>query len=188
MLCDLASLLGGRVAEEIAIGDVTTGASNDIERATKLAKQMVTRFGMSEKLGPQTFGEADHEVFLGRDFSANADYSPEIAYEIDKEVARLIDDAYAQAREILTEHRDQLDLMASVLIERETVDKVELEALLENHWDEFLKKEAEQKAAEADSDDESGDSGSAESESEPPTPASVPEPPAAPTQPPVFNA
>ena len=98
MLADLASFLGGRVAEEIAIGDVTTGASNDIERATKLAKQMVMRFGMSEKLGPQTFGEANHEVFLGRDFSANADYSPEVAYEIDKEVARLIDDAYEKAR------------------------------------------------------------------------------------------
>ena len=94
-----------RVAEEIAIGDITTGASNDIERATKLAKQMVTRFGMSEKLGPQTFGEANHEVFLGRDFSANADYSPEVAYEIDKEVSRLIDEAYEKARTILTERR-----------------------------------------------------------------------------------
>ncbi len=102
MLDTLAMMLGGRVAEETAIGDVTTGASNDIERATKMAKQMVTRFGMSEKLGPQTFGDANHEVFLGRDFSANADYSPEIAYEIDKEVARLIDDAYDKARSILT--------------------------------------------------------------------------------------
>ncbi len=88
MLPNLASFMGGRVAEEIAIGDVTTGASNDIDRATKLAKQMVMQFGMSEKLGPQTFGEASHEVFLGRDFSANADYSPEVAYEIDKEVAQ----------------------------------------------------------------------------------------------------
>ena len=147
MLDTLAMMLGGRVAEEIAIGDVTTGASNDIERATKMAKQMVTRFGMSEKLGPQTFGDANHEVFLGRDFSANADYSPEIAYEIDKEVARLIDDAYDKARSILTERRGQLDLMAEVLIERETVDKEELEALLENTWDEYLKKEAADKAA-----------------------------------------
>ena len=147
MLDTLAMMLGGRVAEETAIGDVTTGASNDIERATKMAKQMVTRFGMSEKLGPQTFGDANHEVFLGRDFSANADYSPEIAYEIDKEVARLIDDAYDKARSILTERRGQLDLMAEVLIDRETVDKEELEALLENKWDEFLKKEAADKAA-----------------------------------------
>ena len=191
MLSDLASLLGGRVAEEIAIGDVTTGASNDIERATKLAKQMVTRFGMSEKLGPQTFGEADHEVFLGRDFSANADYSPEIAYEIDKEVARLIDDAYGKAREILTAHREQLDLMAGVLIERETVDKAELEALLENRWDEFLKNEAERKAAAGESEDEPGDGDSAKSEGDSAEPKneSAPEPPVAPgTPPPVFNA
>jgi cell division protease FtsH len=108
-----------------------------------MAKQMVTRFGMSEKLGPQTFGDANHEVFLGRDFSANADYSPEIAYEIDKEVARLIDEAFEKARTILTERRAQLDLMAGVLIERETVDKDELAALLGNRWDEYL---AEEKA------------------------------------------
>jgi cell division protease FtsH len=75
MLDNIAMLLGGRVAEEVAMGDITTGASNDIERATKTAKQMVMRFGMSDKLGPQTFGDANHEVFLGRDFSANADYS-----------------------------------------------------------------------------------------------------------------
>ena len=146
MLDNLAMFLGGRVAEELAMGDITTGASNDIERATKMAKQMVTRFGMSEKLGPQTFGEASHEVFLGRDFSANADYSPEIAYEIDKEIRRLIDEAFDRARTILTEHRAQLDLMAHVLVERETVDKEELEALLENRWDELLAKEAEEAA------------------------------------------
>jgi cell division protease FtsH len=148
MLDNIAMLLGGRVAEEVAMGDITTGASNDIERATKTAKQMVMRFGMSDKLGPQTFGDANHEVFLGRDFSANADYSPEIAYEIDKEVRRLIDESYEISRRILTERREQLDLMAQVLIERETVDKVELEALLENRWDEFLAEEAAAKDAE----------------------------------------
>jgi cell division protease FtsH len=170
MLDTLAMMLGGRVAEEIAIGDVTTGASNDIERATKTAKQMVTRFGMSEKLGPQTFGDANHEVFLGRDFSANADYSPEIAYEIDKEVARLIDDAYDKARSILTERREQLDLMTEVLIDRETVDKDELEALLENKWDEFLKKEAAEKAAKPEPTPES----ESEEESETPEPGEAP--------------
>ena len=143
MMDQIAMMLGGRVAEEISVGDITTGASNDIERATKIAKQMVTRFGMSEKLGPQTFGDANHEVFLGRDFSANADYSPEIAYEIDKEISRLIDDAYERARNILTERKAQLDLMADVLVERETVDREELAALLENRWDEYLKEEAE---------------------------------------------
>ncbi len=150
MLDNLAMFLGGRVAEELAIGDITTGASNDIERATKMAKSMVMRYGMSDKLGPQTFGEANHEVFLGRDFSANADYSPEVAYEIDKEIRRLIDEAFEVSRGILTERREQLDLMASVLIERETVDKDELTALLENKWDEFLKKEAAEEAAAAE--------------------------------------
>jgi cell division protease FtsH len=183
MLANLASFMGGRVAEEIAIGDVTTGASNDIDRATKLAKQMVTQFGMSEKLGPQTFGEANHEVFLGRDFSANADYSPEVAYEIDKEVARLIDEAYEKARTILTENRSQLDLMASVLIERETIGKNELEALLNNRWDEYI-------ANEKPSGDDEGDSGGTATASDEPAeePAVAAEPPMAPGAPPAYNA
>ncbi len=186
MTDNLAMMLGGRVAEETAIGDITTGASNDIERATKMAKQMVTRFGMSEKLGPQTFGEASHEVFLGRDFSANADYSQEVAYEIDKEVSRLIDEAYEEARGILTERRKQLDLMASVLIERETVDKEELEALLADKWDEFLKKESETKAAEQDSNG----GGDQPVESEPVEKRQTPvvEPPMAPGTPPVLGS
>jgi len=142
MLDEIAMMLGGRVAEEIVFSDVTTGAANDIERATKLAKSMVTRYGMSERLGPQTFGDANHEVFLGRDFSANADYSPEIAFEIDKEISRLIDDGYEKARTILTERRAQLDLMAEVLLERETLDKAELEAVLSGTWEEFLASKA----------------------------------------------
>jgi cell division protease FtsH len=184
---NLAMMLGGRVAEETAVGDITTGASNDIERATKMAKQMVTRFGMSEKLGPQTFGEANHEVFLGRDFSANADYSPEVAYEIDKEISRLIDEAYEKARRILTERRAQLDLMADVLIERETVDKEELTALLDNKWDEFLRHEAEQKAAKQDAG--GGTPAPApEPEPEPERPAPSLEPPMAPGTPPVLGS
>jgi cell division protease FtsH len=152
MLDELAMLLGGRVAEEIAIGDVTTGASNDLERATKLARQMVTRYGMSDRLGPMTLGEDQHEVFLGRDFSATPNYSQEIAYEIDKEVRRLIDEAFDRARTILTERRTQLDQIASVLIERETVDKDELKALLDGTWEEYLKQEAERQAK-AESED-----------------------------------
>jgi cell division protease FtsH len=135
---NLAMFLGGRVAEELATGDVTTGASNDLERATKLAKQMVMRYGMSDKLGPMTLGEPQHEVFLGRDFAANADYSPEIAFEIDKEVRRLVDGAFDRAKEILTHRRAQLDLMADVLVERETVDKDQLQALLDDRWAEYL--------------------------------------------------
>jgi cell division protease FtsH len=149
MVDDLAMFLGGRVAEELATGDVTTGASNDLERATKMAKAMVTRYGMSDKLGPMTLGEAQHEVFLGRDFGATPDYSQEIAFEIDKEVRRLIDDAWEQAHKILVERRVQLDLMASVLIERETVDKDQLEALLDDRWAEYLVTEKAQEAAAA---------------------------------------
>ncbi len=153
LLDDLAMFLGGRVAEEIAIGDITTGAGNDIERATKLAKQMVTRFGMSEKLGPQTFGDANHEVFLGRDFSSNADYSQEIAFEIDKEVSRLIDEAYDRARTILTERREQLDLMARVLMERESVDGAALKALLDGDWDEYVASEGASSGDDGDAEE-----------------------------------
>jgi len=152
MLDDIAMMLGGRVAEAIAMGDITTGASNDIERATKLARQMVTQFGMSDKLGPMTLGEGQHEVFLGRDFSAQPNYSQEIAFEIDKEVRRLIDEGYDAAHRILSERRAQLDLMADVLVERETVDKEELEALLEGTWEEFQAQQAA-KAAEQGSEE-----------------------------------
>jgi cell division protease FtsH len=152
MIDELAMLLGGRVAEKLATDDVTTGAANDIEKATKLARGMVTRYGMSDKLGPMTLGDAQHEVFLGRDFSNNADYSPEIAFEIDKEVRRLVDDAFATAQTILEERRGQLDLMAEVLIERETVDREELQALLNDRWEEFL---AEHPAEESAGGDES---------------------------------
>jgi len=142
MLDDLASLLGGRVSEEIALGDVTTGASNDIERATKLARAMVTQYGMSDKLGPMTLGEPQHEVFLGRDFGATPDYSQEIAFEIDKEVRTLLDGAFERAKAILVARRTELDTMAQALIDRETIDKDEVAALLEGRWEEYLAAEA----------------------------------------------
>ncbi|MDO9556346.1 MAG: ATP-dependent zinc metalloprotease FtsH [Coriobacteriia bacterium] len=150
MLDEISMMLGGRVAEEIAIGDITTGASNDIERATKLARLMITRYGMSDKLGPMTLGDDQREVFLGRDFSNTPNYSQEIAFEIDKEVRRMIDEGFDKANKILTERRAQLDLMAQVLIERETVDKEELKALLEDRWDEYLEVEKERQANEPD--------------------------------------
>jgi cell division protease FtsH len=148
MLDEIAMLMGGRVAEELTMGDITTGASNDIERATKMARLMITQYGMSDKLGPMTLGEGQHEVFLGRDFSATPNYSQEIAYEIDKEVRRLIDDAYEKARAILSERRELLETMADVLVERETIDKDGLEALLEGRWTEYAAEEAK-RAAEA---------------------------------------
>jgi cell division protease FtsH len=175
MVDDLAMFLGGRVAEELATGDVTTGASNDLERATKMARAMVTRFGMSDKLGPMTLGEAQHEVFLGRDFGATPDYSQEIAFEIDKEVRRLIDGAWEQAHAILSERREQLDLMASVLIERETVDKEELAALLEGRWAEQLEKEKTAKETTAEAVVPKRRRTRAKKEEQPPD-ATVPEP------------
>lgn len=138
MIDDIAVLLAGRAAEEITSGDVTTGASNDIERATKIAKNMVTRYGMSEKLGPQTFGEGNHEVFLGRDFSSNADFGQGTATTIDAEISRLIIDGITSARTILTDNRATLDLMATVLIDRETLEGPALKAVFDNKWDEYL--------------------------------------------------
>jgi cell division protease FtsH len=126
---ELAMLLGGRVAEELMVADVTTGAANDIERATKVARQMVTEYGMSDDLGPLTLGQKQGEVFLGRDFASHPDYSDQVAFEIDNEVRRLIDEAHDVALEILTENRDNLDRWADMLIERETLDKDTVEQL-----------------------------------------------------------
>ncbi len=141
MYDELAVFLGGRVAEEIFCGDITTGASNDLERATKMARKMVVSYGMSEELGQQTFGQPNHEVFLGRDYGNTQDYSPETAQRIDEEVARIMRQAHDTAYAILTEHKDQMDLMAKVLLERETVDGEACVALLDNKWDEYLEHE-----------------------------------------------
>ena len=126
---ELAGLLGGRAAEEIVFGDVTTGAANDLERATKLARAMVTQYGMSEKLGPMTFGQKEELIFLGKEIAEQRDYSEAVAQEIDQEVRRLIDEAYSRAKEILTKYRDKLDLVARRLIEVETLEREEFEAL-----------------------------------------------------------
>jgi cell division protease FtsH len=127
---ELAMLLGGRVAEELIVGDITTGAANDIERATKVARQMITEYGMSDILGPLTLGQKQHEVFLGRDFSATQDYSDQVAFEIDTEVRRLIDEAHDEALDILQEHRAKLDELAAALIDRETLGKDEFMEIL----------------------------------------------------------
>ncbi len=127
---ELAMLLGGRVAEELIVGDITTGAANDIERATKVARQMVTEYGMSDTLGPLTLGQKQHEVFLGRDFATQPDYSDQVAFEIDTEVRRMIDEAHDEALEVLQENRAKLDEIAGVLMERETIDKEEVERIL----------------------------------------------------------
>jgi cell division protease FtsH len=127
----MAMTLGGRAAEEIIFGEVTTGASNDLEKVTATAKQMVMRFGMSEKLGPRVFGHDHGQPFLGREFSAEPDYSDEIAREIDDEIRRIVESAHVLAKELLTQHKASLAKLSEILVKRETIEKVEFEALLE---------------------------------------------------------
>jgi cell division protease FtsH len=126
----MAMTLGGRAAEEIVFDEITTGASNDIEKVTATAKQMVMRFGMSEKLGPRVFGHDHGQPFLGREFSTEPDYSDEIAREIDDEVRRIVEVAHKRARDILTEHRQRLTTISEILVKRETIEKEEFIALL----------------------------------------------------------
>ncbi len=126
---DLAGLLGGRAAEEIVFNDITTGASNDLERATKMARSMVTRWGMSSKMGPMVYGQKEELIFLGREISEQRDYSEAVAEEIDGEVRHLITQAFDRARAILVQYRDRLDAIARRLIEVETIDSTEFERL-----------------------------------------------------------
>ena len=130
LLDTMAMTLGGRAAEEVVFGEITTGASNDLEKVTATAKQMVMRFGMSDKLGPRVYGHDHGQPFLGREFSTEPDYSDQIAREIDDEVRRIIEGAHDRARAILDEHRDRLDSIAKVLVRRETIEKEQFEKLL----------------------------------------------------------
>jgi cell division protease FtsH len=132
----MAMTLGGRAAEEIVFDQITTGASNDIEKVTATAKQMVMRFGMSDKLGPRVFGHDHGMPFLGREFSSEPDYSDEIAREIDDEIRRIVEGAHQAAKDILTQHRDQLTMISELLLKRETIERAEFEALLEGKSEE----------------------------------------------------
>lgn len=123
-------LLSGRVTEQLKFGDVTTGASNDLERSTQIARQMVTQFGMSDRLGLVTLGKKQHEVFLGRDIMEDRNYSEEIAYAIDQEVRSIIDECYSVAKTILIEHNDRLEEITALLLEKEVLDGDELDELL----------------------------------------------------------
>jgi cell division protease FtsH len=122
---DLAFMLGGRASEELVFNDITSGASNDLERVTKIARSMVTRLGMSDELGPMVYGQKEELIFLGREISEQRDYSESIAEKIDDEVRNLVQEAYARAKEILKKYRPQLDAIANRLIEIETIDKDE---------------------------------------------------------------
>jgi cell division protease FtsH len=130
----MAVALGGRLAEEIVFGEeeVTTGASNDLQQVARVARQMITRFGMSEKLGPVALGRQQGNMFLGREIAAERDFSEETAATIDEEVRQLVDVAYRRAKDVLVTNRAVLDKLAQMLVERETVDAEELQDLLNN--------------------------------------------------------
>jgi cell division protease FtsH len=144
----LAKNLGGRTAEELIFGEVTTGAEDDLNKTTETAKRMVTRWGMSEKLGPRTFGRDSSQPFLGRDFGHEADYSEEIAREIDDEIRRIVEHAHERARQVLTEHIDELQNMSKVLIEYETFDAGQFQRLLAGEPVEEVFKDSDRKPAE----------------------------------------
>jgi cell division protease FtsH len=127
----MAMTLGGRAAEEIVFGEITTGASNDLEKVTETAKQMVMRFGMSERLGPRVFGHDRGQPFLGREFSSEPDYSDEIAREIDDEIRRIVESAHQTAKSLLSERREELERISKLLLERETIDAEQFVALLD---------------------------------------------------------
>jgi cell division protease FtsH len=124
---EMAFMLGGRAAEELVFNDITSGASNDLERVTKIARSMVTRLGMSEGLGPMVYGQKEELIFLGREISEQRDYSESIAERIDAEVRTLVQQAYERAQAVLAQYRAQLDAVAQKLIEVETIDRAEFE-------------------------------------------------------------
>ena len=129
MFADMVGLLGGRAAEELVFDDITSGASNDIERVSKLARTMVMRLGMSDKLGPMVYGQKEELIFLGREISEQRDYSETVAEKIDQEVRNIVNDAYIQAKRILTDYRNMLDAVATKLLEVETLSKEEFEQI-----------------------------------------------------------
>lgn len=130
LLDQLKTFLGGRVAEAIVLKEISTGAQNDLERATALARKMICEYGMSEKLGPITFGRRQEQVFLGRDLGRDKDYSEEVAFSIDKEVRAFIEEAYSETEQLLLANMDKLDAIAALLLEKETIDGKEIENLM----------------------------------------------------------
>src|SRR5918995_1106102 len=149
LMDQLAATLGGRAAEELVFNEVTTGAANDLEKVTSTAKQMIMRFGMSEKLGPRVLGRNHDLPFLGREMSAEPDYSEEVAREIDEEIRRVIEEAHERAHQVLKDHMDELHRLSAILIERETIDKEQFVRLLDGASEEEVFPE-EAPAAEAE--------------------------------------
>jgi cell division protease FtsH len=148
LMDQLAAMLGGRAAEELVFHEVTTGAANDIEKVTSTAKQMIMRFGMSEKLGPRVLGRNHDMPFLGREMGNEPDYSEEIAREIDDEIRRVIEEAHANAQQTLRDHMGELHKLSAILIERETIDKDQFERLLAGEAEDDVFREEEPPAVE----------------------------------------
>src|SRR5207244_392996 len=154
LLEEIAMTLGGRAAEELVFNEVTTGAANDLEKVTSTSKQMIMRFGMSEKLGPRVLGRNQDMPFLGREMAAEPDYSEEIAREIDDEIRRVIEDAHSRARAVLEEHTPELHKLSEILIERETIDKDQFERLLAGESFEDVFREEEEAVPEPEPEPE----------------------------------
>jgi cell division protease FtsH len=131
LLNNITILLGGRAAEELILNEFTTGSGNDIERATNLARKMVCEWGMSDEMGPLSYGKKEEQIFLGREFATHKDYSEETAQKIDKEITRLVSDSYEKAKKLLSDHMDVLNRIASVLLEKEVLNTVELDELIQ---------------------------------------------------------
>jgi cell division protease FtsH len=157
LIDQIGVLLGGRVAEEVVFGEVTTGAQNDLEKSTSLARRMVTEFGMSQRLGPMTFGRRNDHVFLGREFGHERDYGENIATVIDEEVSELISNQYGRVKDSLVSHRPHMDAVVKALLEKETLDKAEVDAIIE----EVNRRLANGESLETPSSNDSGSSGSA---------------------------
>ncbi len=130
LMNNIVILLGGRAAEELVLKDFTTGAGNDIERATALARKMVCEWGMSEAMGPLSYGKKEEQIFLGREFATHKDYSEETAQKIDKEVARIVMTSYESAKQILSDRMDILNRIAAELLEKEVLNAAELDAII----------------------------------------------------------
>jgi cell division protease FtsH len=131
MLANISMLFGGRVAEEIFVGNISTGASNDFERATQIARDMVTRYGMSDAMGPMVYGENEGEVFLGRSVTTHKNISESTMQQVDGEIRRILDEQYAVAKKILTENRDKVEAMTAALMEWETIDSEQIQDIME---------------------------------------------------------
>ncbi len=170
LLNRICILLGGRVTEEIVFGDITTGAQNDLERATETARQMVTQYGMSDRLGPVTLGKKRHEVFLGRDIVDDRNYSEEVAYAIDQEVRSIIEGSYDSVRELLKANRDSLENITKNLLDLEVIEAEELDAILDGTFMGRPRPEEEKKEAEKEDLREDAPENAEESREEEKTP------------------